>query len=217
MPPCRQLLPVLLVALLALPAPALEWKADTLTVGTAPFQKTIDVVFEFTNRGPAPVTLLDLQTNCDCLDATADAKVYAPGARGTIRARFTTGERAGLIERLITVVTDETPTPIRLRVRIEVPETATLTPRHVGWNLHGPADTQVVEIVPAAGLEIYFSGAAATTEAFTASLETVEPGRRYRLRLAPRDTAVAASAAIRVTGREKSGHDVIVSAYASVQ
>ena len=45
----------------------------------------------------------------------------------------------------------------------------------------------------------------------------MEPGKRYRLHLKPRSTALSASAAIRVTGREKAGHDVIISAYASIQ
>lgn len=213
----RRLLPPAWLAIVALPAAALDWKADALTVGTVPFQKTQDVTFEFKNNGTKPVTLLDIQTNCECLDVSVDGKTYPPGAAGTIKARFTIGDRAGLYERLITLVTDESPAPVRLLVRIEVPEVAEVSPRSVSWKVNEPAEEKIVDFTPAAGLEINFTEALATNDAFTTRLETVEPGKRYRLHLKPRSTALSASAAIRVTGREKAGHDVIVSAYASIR
>lgn len=210
----------LLTALLgfgALTGQALQWKADTITVTAAPLQQTQDIVFEFTNSGTKPVALVDLQTNCDCLDVSADRPTYAPGAHGVLKARFTIGDRAGLYERVILVVTDESPTPVRLKVRIEVPETATATPRSVQWTLNEPLAAKPVELIAAPGLAIDFAEAQPTNDAFTVRLETLEPGRRYRLHLTPRSTAAPASAAIRVFGREKSGRDVVVSAYASVQ
>lgn len=210
-------LPLLLAAALALPCAALEWKTDNLTVATVPFQKTQDAVFEFKNTGTKPVTLLDLQTNCDCLDAKASGKTFMPGATGTIKASFTIGERAGRYERLITLVIDEAPEPVRLLLRIDVPEVATVTPRSVSWKLGEPGGEKVVEFSSAPGVEINFTEAQATNDAFTARLEAVEPGRHYRLHLQPRSTAVSASAAIRVFGRETTGHDVVVSAYASIQ
>jgi len=206
-----------LVALLALPAPALEWKSEIVSVTTAPFQPTQDVVFEFKNTRSKPVAVLDVQTNCDCLAADADRLVYAPGATGTIKARFTVGDRAGRYERIISLVTDESPTPVRLVVRIDVPEIAAATPRSVVWLANEATDEKTVELTTAAGLEITFTEALPTNDAFTASLETVAAGTHYRLHLKPRTTAQPASAAIRVSGREKSGHAVIVSAYASVE
>ena len=215
--PCRRLLLAAAFALLPLSGSALEWKTNTLTLATVPFQKNQDVVFEFKNTGPKPVTLLDLQTNCDCLDATVDGKIYLSGAAGTIKARFTIGDRAGFYERLITLVTDESPVPVRLLVRIEVPDIASVSPRSVSWKLNAAAGEKTVELAPTPGLEINFTDAQATNDAFTARLETIEPGKRYRLHLKPRSTALSASTAVRVFGREKAGHDVVVSAYASIQ
>jgi hypothetical protein len=215
--PARHCRLVALFALLALRGAALEWKAVTVAVTTAPFQATQDAVFEFTNRGSKPVRILDVQTNCDCLAADPDRKTYAPGARGTIKASFTIGDRAGPYERVITVVTDESPAPVRLTVRIEVPEIASLAPRSLAWKVNDPAAEKTVEVTAHAGLEITFTEAVPTNGDFTATLETVAAGRHYRLHLVPRGTARPASAAIRIFGREKSGHDVVVSAYANVE
>jgi hypothetical protein len=198
-------------------ARALEWKAKTLTVATTPFQTTQDVRFEFRNNGPKPVAIRDLETNCNCLDADTDLKVYVPGATGVVRATFTVGDRTGLYERTITVVTDETDSPVRLVLKIDVPAVASLAPRSVVWQVNESATEKSVELTPAAGLDINFAEAQATNEAFTVRLEPVVAGRHYRLHLTPRDTTQPASAAIRIFGREKTGHDVVVSAYASVQ
>jgi hypothetical protein len=205
------------IAGFARPARALEWKTKTLTAATAPFQTTYEARFDFRNAGTKPVAVRDLETNCNCLAVDTDLKVYAPGAAGIVRATFTVGDRTGLYERTITVVTDEADSPVRLVLKIEVPEVASLAPRSVLWQLHESAAEKSVELHSAQGLAINFAEAQATNEAFAVRLETVVPGRHYRLHLKPRDTARPASAAIRIFGREKSGHDVVVSAYASVE
>jgi hypothetical protein len=202
---------------LAVSAPALEWKTTTVTVATVPFQATLDAVFEFKNTGRQPVTIRDLETNCGCLEAVADQKVYAPGAAGLIKAKFTVGDRMGLYVRTITVLTDEPGDPVRLSLEINVPSLAELRPRSVSWQVNEPAGEKSVEVIAAPGLDVVFADAQSTNDVFAARLEIVEPGRHYRLHLKPRETSQPASAAIRLYGREKSGHEVIVSAYVSVQ
>ncbi len=209
-------LPFLLAALVS-SAPALEWKTQTLTFTTAPFQTTQDAVFEFTNTGSKPVTILDVESNCDCLDAAADRKTYPPGATGTIKTRFTIGDRLGLYERRIKLVTDESPEPVRLLVRVEVPEIVNLSPRSVAWKLHEPAAEKAVDVEVAPGVKIHFTRVQPTTGDFTARLEILEAGRRYRIHLKPPATTQPANAAFRLFGQSDSGRDVIVSAYGNIR
>lgn len=208
---------LLTLGMLAVRVPALDWKATTVSVTTAPFQSTIDAVFEFKNSGSQPVTINDVATNCDCLEAAADRKVYAPGETGLIRTRFTVGDRTGQYVRIITVLTDEPADPVRLSLQIEVPDLVTLTPRSVSWQLREAPTEKSVELLAAQGLQITFVKIQPTNEAFAARLEIVEPGRHYRLHLKPRGTAQPASAAIRIYGQDKSGRDVVVSAYCNIQ
>ena len=196
---------------------ALEWKTQTLTFTTAPFQTTQEAVFRFTNTGTKPVTILDVESNCDCLDAAADRQVYAPGESGAIKSNFTVGDRLGLYERRIKIVTDESPEPVRLLVRIEVPELVTLTPRSVAWKLNEPAAEKAVELEVIPGVKISFTRVQPTSGDFEARLETIEAGRRYRVHLKPPATAQPANAAFRIFGRAESGQDVIISAYGNVR
>ena len=206
-----------LFAATGLTGAALEWKTRTLDFTTAPFQTTQDATFGFTNTGRKPVTILEVESNCDCLEAAADQRIYAPGATGVIRASFHVGDRLGLYERLIKVVTDENPEPVRLRVRIEVPELVTLAPRSVAWKLQEPALEKAVDLVVRPGLAINFTRVQPTSGDFTARLETIEAGRHYRVYLQPPRTAEPANAAFRIFGRAATGQDIVVSAYGNVR
>ncbi len=196
---------------------ALEWQNRAQEMRTAPLQEEIEAVFTFINDGKKPVVITDIQTDCDCLEARPDRKVCQSGERGAIKALFTVGDRLGLYERSITVQTDEGAEPVRLSLRVDVPAAAEVTPRTAEWKVGDPVEGRAVELVVAPELWIHFSYAAVTSTEFTASITAVEEGRRYRVTIAPQSTATPASAAVRLRGKEKSGRDVVVSAYAYVR
>jgi len=196
---------------------ALDWKATTLNAGTAPLQSALDAAFEFSNRSSRPVAILDVTTSCSCLLAQPDKTTYAPGESGRISVHFTVGDRGGLYERTVTVRTDEPQGTANLTMRIEVPEPASVTPGNVAWKAGDPADEKTIEVRSAGDLEIVFSRAVATDEAYVARLETVVEGRHYRLHVKPKATGLPVSAAIRLYGKEKkTGREVPVSAYVRV-
>lgn len=199
------------------PGAALEWKTRTLAFTTAPFQTTQDATFPFTNTGDKPVRILEVESNCDCLEAGADRQVYTPGESGVIRTRFTIGDRLGPYERRIKVVTDESHEPVRLLVRVEVPVLVVLTPSSVTWKINEPATEKSVDLVVIPGLLIGISRVQSTNGDFAARLETIEAGRHYRVHLMPPGTAQPANAAFRLYGRASSGQDIIVNTYGNIR
>jgi Protein of unknown function (DUF1573) len=215
--PAKTIFFLLALALPALTGQALTWTAHTITVSTAPFQTTQDATFAFQNTSDRPVTITDIQTTCECLTAATDQKTYAPGARGLLTGLFTVGDRFGLYQRAITVLTDESDTPTRLVLEINVPALATLTPQSLVWHLADSPAEKAIEIKPAEGLTIDFTVVEITNDSFSARLETVVAGQHYRLHVTPVRPGEAANAALRVHGRAKSGQDVLVSAYANVR
>lgn len=206
-----------LFACALLPCAALEWKNRTLDFTLAPFQTTQEAVFPFTNNGAKSVRILEVESNCDCLIAGADQQVYAPGATGVIRASFTVGDRLGWYERRIKVVTDDSPEPVRLQVRIEVPELVGINPRSLAWKINEPATEKSVDLEVIPALRINFTRVQSTSDDFAVRLETVETGRRYRIFIRPSATHLPANAAIRIFGQAGSKQPVIVSAYGNVR
>jgi hypothetical protein len=201
----------------ALPAFALEWKSTHQTVKAEPLQSTADTTFVFTNRSDKPVTILSVNTSCDCLDAEPSEKVIAPGASGSVRARFTVSDRSGVYQRVISVVTDESAVPIALTAELNVPEIATLTPRSLEWPLRGPAEAKTVEITITDSVSLTLGDVRSTSDAFTTRLETLEAGRRYRLHLTPASTTQPVSAAFRIHATATTGQALIFSAYGNVR
>lgn len=217
MPFSRSLALLLLLLPGAGPLRALEWSSTTLAARAEPFQKTLALVFKFKNSGSTPVHLLDLQTSCSCLAARSDKKIYATGETGQITAEFSAEEPPGIYERHIQVVTDATTPPQRLTVRIEIPELALLAPRSLEWHRDESPTEKSAELRASGALRISFTQATPTNDSFTVRLETVIPEQVYKLIVTPRSTATLTNAAIRISGRDSTGHDILISAYANVR
>jgi hypothetical protein len=212
-------LPALLLplAVTAACASALEWKTTHLELKVAPLQKTAEAWFEFTNTSPKVVKITGVDSSCDCLDATPSATVIAPGATGRINAHFSLADRYGVLRRTILVATDEGTAPTALTAELEVPEAATLAPRSVEWKIGAAVTEQAVDVTIADGIELALHAVHATSDAFTTRLETLAPGRHYRLHVTPRSTTAVANAAFRLYGKTPSGQDVVLSAYGNVR
>lgn len=213
----RPLALLLLVLLGAGPVRALEWSATTLEARAEPFQKILTLVFKFKNDGAKPVHVLDIQTSCNCLAAQSDKKIYAPGETGQITAQFSAEDPPGIYERHIQILTDATTPPQRLTVRIEIPELALVAPRSLEWKLNEASAEKSAELRANWSLRINFIQAIPTNDSFTVRLETVVPEQVYKLIVTPRSTANVANAAIRISGRDSRGHDILISAYANVR
>lgn len=207
----------LLCAAPALTRATLVWPVVEIHCTTQPLQTSIDVAFTFRNGGSAPVAIRDIQTNCDCLVASADKKTYQPGQSGMVVARFAVGDRTGAYERSIFVLADGNAPAQRLQVRIEVPETARVSPTTREWPIATTPDEQTVDLTVAPGLLVHFTEAFSSSDDFRARIEVLETGRRYRVYIRPLGTGEATSTAIRLLGKAESGEDVVVSAYAHVR
>lgn len=195
----------------------LQWAADVFEGEVRPLQKTLQVAFSFRNAGDAPINIRQIQTNCDCLEARTDKTIYLPGEAGLVAARFVVGERTGPHERTITVVTDDSPTPKKLTVRVEVPAPVVTAPRSLEWRIGAEPREQAAILEVAAGLTIRFTETYASNDTVAASLETIEEGRRYRVLVTPLSTTAATNAAVRAKGVTSDGEELVVSVYANVR
>jgi len=213
----RQSIGIVAVLLSSPLAQGLEWKTTHVELSAAPLQRTAATEFEFANHGDKPVTIERVDVSCDCTEAEPSAKVVAPGARGTISVKFTLGDLFGSYQRMVYVKTDEKADPTLLSVQLTVPDVAKLTPRSVEWKLGTPASEQSVDIAVTPGLELNVQNVQTTSQQFSYRLETLEPGKRFRLFLRPTSTQAPVNAAIRVYTKTPSGRDLVLSAYANVR
>jgi hypothetical protein len=119
----RLLTPGLLVALLAPEsARALEWARTQIATVPERGADVVRVKFDYKNTGAAVVHFLEVRTSCGCTEATTTASEVAPGESGAVDVLFTIGRRAGLQEKEITLLTDDSNAPVRLTLKVKLPE-----------------------------------------------------------------------------------------------
>jgi hypothetical protein len=66
-------------------------------------------VFKFTNTGPVPLIIKDVQTACNCTTVNWPEKPVLPGKIGAIKVTYHLINRSGSFEQLITVFFDGKP------------------------------------------------------------------------------------------------------------
>jgi hypothetical protein len=152
--------------------------------------------FECTNRGTAPIRVIEIRSGCGCTLAGFDREVIAPGERATLHAIYQIGDRQGRQSVTITVTTAE-PAIVRhdLVLEVTIKDVVVVTPRSLVWRIGDDATAKVLLVQPAPGFA--FVGVESTVPEFTVE----EVGREHgtiRLRAQPRDTWAKRSASVRI-------------------
>lgn len=119
-----------LFAGIACSAFALDWNERQLSLTAEPGATEVRGKFDFKNPGGAVVHIVDLTTSCGCTVAKTASPDIAAGASGAINFVFTIGKRTGLQEKKIFVQTDESPDPVVLELKVQLPEAATASATH---------------------------------------------------------------------------------------
>lgn len=182
-------------------AAPLMWETTTIERTAAPDDLDVVADFAFRNASNRPVTISSAETSCACTMVELAQKLYAPGERGKLRVRLEIGDLAGRVEQSVSVVTDvpgAPPTPLRLIANIS--EFLRVQPKTVRWKVGGEAIEQIVTCTAVSGQTVRLTAAESNDPAMAVRLETVEPGRTYRLHLTPRSTTGYVAAAVALSG-----------------
>jgi len=117
-------------------------KAD-LPFGTASY----DFSYKFKNDGTNPVKITEIQTSCGCTVAKSNKDLYLSGERGEINGVFTIGERRGIQNKTIILLTNDlgqSQIQLDLIVKIEAPiETSS---NLLFWKKSNPLDDKIIEL-----------------------------------------------------------------------
>jgi len=94
---------------------------------------SVTYVFQFTNKGDAPLMINRVQASCGCTTPTWTKEPIGPGKKGSINVTYNTSGRPGMFTKTITVYTNSTQEQEVLIIKGEVipipkPETAPTAP-----------------------------------------------------------------------------------------
>jgi hypothetical protein len=80
----------------------------------------ITYVFEFTNKGNAPLVVTRVQASCGCTTPVWTKEPIEPGKKGTIAVTYNAAGRPGVFTKTINVYTNDSKETITLLIRGEV-------------------------------------------------------------------------------------------------
>ncbi|MGE9295853.1 MAG: DUF1573 domain-containing protein [Puniceicoccales bacterium] len=143
----RLLLIFLAVAPLFLRA-ELDFETTTIDVDAKVGDSEYTGVYPFTNTGNEPVTIERVISSCGCTVPKLAKETYAPGESGELAATFDFGARTGAQSKVITVfIEGQRDKPIRLHLKVNIPEVLSIKPRVVSWRAEEPRETKSIVIV----------------------------------------------------------------------
>lgn len=174
--------------------PRLHVDAPVFDFGRVEQGDTVTHVFRFTNRGTRDLRIESVETSCGCTAAVLADDTIAPGASGSIQARFDTGRFLGAQSKRLNVRSNDPAHPITtLVLQGEVTAEVAVQPGqlYLGRLRRGSRATHTVSVLYDADEPISITGVEHDNPGIRVEAEDVEAdGKRgRRLHVSVADTA----------------------------
>lgn len=163
-----------------------------LEANAAPDQELVICDFPFTVTGEGAATIKQTSAPCSCLEAqiSDDGRLtWQPGETGVVRGFFKIGTFKGTVDKEITLLMADG-SQHTLIIRMTTPELVKIEPKTLKWNLNEKIESKSFEIQITGDDPIHIKEISGTNdEKFPHQLEVIEEGRKYRLTVAPPESA----------------------------
>ena len=184
--------PWLVAFLLFLPvAPAhaeLTWSQKKIELEATAGTEVLETRFHFTNSGPTPVDIRQVESSCGCTTAELVQRHYEPGQTGEIVARYTVAGHMGLQTKTLAVFSSDRPDPTTLTLAIHIPEIARLEPAFVTWAHDEAPSPKIVTLDMLQAVTPKDINVESSSTDVTAEIRTLVKDRKYQLVVTPART-----------------------------
>lgn len=88
-------------------APKIKFNKEIHDFGDIPQNKKATYEFEFTNAGKTDLKIRKIKSTCGCTVVQPKDKTLGPGESSSLKATFTPGNRKGIQNKIITIITND--------------------------------------------------------------------------------------------------------------
>src|SRR3982074_963355 len=210
-----KVLVVAIVAGLASPAHSeLAWEQTQIELHPAVGDDTVIGHFKYQNKGDKPVAIKSVTTSCGCTAASAKPTAD-PGEKGEVTATFKIGDRTGVQQKAINVVTDDPAHPTTaLMLKVTIPTLLELQPTFVYWQSGEEPKPKTIVAKVGAGVAIKNLEVVSSHPDFTAKAEKGKAKNEFVINIEPRQTTQAAAATLTIKPALEKGTKIL---YASAR
>ena len=163
--------------------PKIKVEGPRLDFGTVVFGQRISHAFTVRNEGDAPLVLQEVASPCECFHADFDKKI-GPGQTGRINVEIDTADLKGPVFLTVMVRTNDSQrrvAPIEIQGFVNGP--VMLLPQdHLNVTaIQGEDKDQVLTLEVNRKVPLKVKSIESTSAVFAPTLETIVPGKRYRI------------------------------------
>jgi hypothetical protein len=177
----------------------LAWETTEQTFHSKQQDKEVVAKYKFTNTGPKPIKIQNVQTSCGCTTAQLNKTYYAPGESGEIETKFTFAGRTGKQEKAITVATTDNPTqPTILKLHVSIEETVKIEPEIILWRVGEQPDSKAIHITIADSSSAKVVSVISDNPALKVKLTELKPGKEYEAQITPESAAQPTAATLMI-------------------
>lgn len=161
----------------------------------------VEFIFEATNTSNQPIQITKLDSGCECIAEKAVPTLIQPGQSSKISALYETKTANGLVEKIMTVHTDQSgPAAITyLKIKLEVQPLYSITPSSVAWKMGEKNNSKTVDFKVHRDKPIHILSHQSSRKDLEFNLEELIKGRHYQIEITPKSTERNLLGLIRLT------------------
>jgi hypothetical protein len=159
----------------------------------------VDAVFNYENKGDAPIHIKAVKPSCGCTTAALAKNDVAPGEKGAITATFNIGDRTGVQVKTVTVETDDPKAPQTvLTFKATIAQMLDVTPNFVFWQANEAAQPKTIIAKASKGVTVNKVDVISSSADFTAKVEPGSTAGEFKIQVQPKDTSKPLNASLTI-------------------
>jgi hypothetical protein len=182
----------------------ISWSKERVELRATALDSKVTASYRFKNSGPGKVRVMSVDGGCSCILHRGEGAEVGSGESGIVEVDFLIGERTGLQERVITVVTTGAKEQVhRLSLTVQIDEVVSLHPRLLYWTKGEALASKRTQIAVTEGFDIEFEAPVVHGGGFSAAWESSPTGNSRVLVVTPESLESVRSSEIKLKGRHE--------------
>lgn len=193
--PTKALFGALFLCISTVAQAQLAWEKTELELNPPPGADSTVATFKYENKGAKPIHINAVRTSCGCTTAALAKNDVAPGEKGEVVATLKLGDHAGLLQKTVTVETDDSQHPQTiLTLKATVVQLLELQPAFVFWQANEDPKPKTIVAKAGKGVTIKSLEVTSSVPEFTTKVEPGSTAGEFRIIVQPRETGHQATA-----------------------
>ena len=178
---------------------SLTWETTEADLHPSMSDKTAVAHFKYKNTGDKPVKITSVHPSCGCTTAALAKDTVAPNESGEITATFNIGDRSGVQQKTITVMTDEQPAqPTILRLKATIPQLLQVSPMFVFWSAKDVLNPKTINVAVGPDFPVQHLTVTSTDKAIETEVQSLPDKKEFHIIIHPKESGRPINAAIKI-------------------